>query len=143
MDIETYNRFAKKNALSYPQDIKKYVEFLFENRGNGVIVPRGEIDGSGWKPKLKDCHNNVDTLCKYRSEFKPARGWLFYDLGYEADYVMFQQHSVVVEESGSLIDITPNNAVDNYPFLYVKESDEQYFLKDKFLYNGNLFHIYR
>jgi len=42
-----------------------------------------------------------------------------------------------------LIDITPTKAIDSYPFIIAKESDEDFFSKDEYLENGNLVHVYK
>ena len=143
MNPEAMEKIAKESFRNYPQEIVKYVEFLFANREAAGVIPTGATECEGWQPRLNDCHNNVDAWCRGNKEFKPARGWLFYSLGYEADYVMFQQHSVLVDDAGRLVDITPSMAEDNYPFIYVVDPDEQFFAFDPILVNGNLFYVYR
>jgi hypothetical protein len=143
MNPDKLEKIAKDTINQYPKELSNYIRYLFDNRENSIIVPAGEIDGGEWQPRLNDCHNNVDRWCAHNKEFKPARGWLFYDLGYEADFVMFQQHSVLADDKGRLIDITPTKASDSFPFIYVSETDEQYFSKEPALVNGNLFYAFR
>ena len=127
----------------YPELIEKYILELFERRDEGALVQKATIEQCEWKPDFNECHNNVDTWCRSHPEYKPVRGWLFYALGYEADFVLFQQHSVMLTPENKLIDITPSKAVDEYPFIIARESDEDYFAKDVHLENGNLVHVYK
>ncbi len=127
----------------YPKTIQNYIVELFERREEAAFVQMASIEEREWKPDLNECHNNVDFWCKEHPEYKPIRGWLFYALGYEADYVLFQQHSVMLTPENTLVDITPTIALDSYPFIIAKESDEEFFAKDEYVTQGNLVYVYK
>jgi hypothetical protein len=125
----------------YPKEIEEYVADLFRRRDEAVIVPRAVMHGGNWQPQPKCCHDNVDVYCYFEKDYKPVRGWLFFDYGYMLDRVAFLQHSILMFPDGHLLDITPSNASQNYPFLRVYESDEDFFAKEKYTDNGNLYYL--
>ena len=127
----------------YPEEIKKYIIELFERRSEGTVIQKVEIKECGWKPEFHECHNNVDFWCRSNPEYIPVRGWLFFALNYEANFVWFQQHSVILTPGKTLVDITPSNALDSYPFIIAKESDDDFFAKEIYLNGGNLTYIYK
>ena len=70
------------------------------------------------KPEPQRCHANAVTWAEYNPGFKAVHGWLC------ADYrvlgkVAFIAHSVVEDQAGELLDITPVHPVIRwrYPFL--------------------------
>jgi len=126
----------------YPKEIEKYVAELYNRRSEATVVKRAHIREGLWQPQLKKCHENVDAYCQLHKDFKPIRGWLFFDYGYFLDHVAFCQHSVVMSPDGQLIDITPSNATQDYPFLRVEESDKDFFKKEENTDdNGNLYYF--
>jgi len=102
-------------------------------RNEGSLIQQEEIKECEWEPEFHECHKNVDFWCRSNPEYKPVRGWLFYAFNYEADFVWFQQHSVILTPENTLVDITPNNALDSYPFIIAKESDDDFFAKEIYL----------
>jgi hypothetical protein len=127
----------------YPEEIQKYIVELFERRNEGSLVQQVQIKEGEWEPEFHECHKNVDFWCKVNPEYKPVRGWVFYAFDYEANFVWFLQHSVMRTPENILVDITPNNASDSYPFIIATESDDDFFAKEKYLMQGNLVHIYK
>ncbi len=124
---------------SYPKEIKKYVTELFLKRNDADVVNQRIVEDGEWKPELNECHNNVDDWCKLHSDYQPVRGWLFYALDYEAGFVMFLAHSVVLTPEETLLDITPSKVADSYPFIIANESGDDFFAKARYLIGGNLF----
>lgn len=106
--------------------LKAYTAELFARRNEGVIVQPAEIQIGDWQPQENECHRNVGTVCANRAEFTPVRGWLFFPLTYPAplvNFVLFNAHSVISNEDGTLFDITPSRASQSYPFIRAKEND--------------------
>lgn len=124
----------------YPREIQEYVADLFRRRGEAILVARAVIEGGDWQPQPNECHCNVDTYCQYDNSYVPVRGWLFFDYGYLLNYVSFLQHSILRFPDGRLMDITPSHASQDYPFIIANESDEDFFEKQKFTDNGNLYY---
>jgi hypothetical protein len=89
---------------------------LYERRKGAVSVKRVSIEGSGWQPDPNQCHRNVTLWCSSHPKHIPVRGWLVADYS-DIGFYRFFAHSVVETETGGLVDITPNLATWNYPFL--------------------------
>lgn len=124
----------------YPPDIEAYISELYRRRDEGVVLPRAEMHGGNWQPQRKLCHDNVDTYCEFDRRYKPIRGWLFFDFDYCLDRVAFLQHSVLMFPDGTIFDITPAIASQDYPFIRVFESDEKFYEKQKYTDNGKLYY---
>ncbi len=82
-----------------------YFRQLLERVKVGTKVPFREVRLNGWEAKLNDCHANVDYWIQHHPETKAVRGWLFWEPD-EVGQCHFMAHSVL-DESGSLVDITP------------------------------------
>jgi len=82
-----------------------YFRQLLERVKFGTKVPYREVRLIGWEPKLNECHANVDHWTQHHPETKALRGWLFWEPD-EAGRCHFMAHSVL-DDSGSLVDITP------------------------------------
>lgn len=122
------------------EESKKYAASLFERRTEGIILKRAEIVNGDWKPQVNYCHDNVNIWCSSKSEYKPVRGWLYFDLCDELDYVQFLPHSAILTPEGELYDITPSNATQDYPFIKANLSDAEFKSVQKYLINQNLRH---
>jgi hypothetical protein len=153
MDSTNWHAFFQKNRhfapplfavldekmKSYSEETKKYIEKLYDRRQGAEVVTRYEMKGGNWQPQLKLCHENVDAYIKNTDGFKAARGWLYFDLqGF--NYVMFVQHSVLESPEGQLMEITPSDASQEYPFIRAYESDEEFFEKENHTENGKLYY---
>jgi hypothetical protein len=89
---------------------------LYERRNEAVSIRRVRMRGGDWQPDPNQCHRNVTLWCGWYPIYTAVRGWLV------ADYVdigryRFFAHSIVENETGDLMDITPNPASWSYPFL--------------------------
>jgi hypothetical protein len=143
LNIDEYAVKAKNTFAGYSDEIVKYVEYLYLISDNASVIDDATIDSEFWQPAPQKCHYNVDTYCSIHKEYRPARGWLFSDQGYHADYVTFLQHSVVRDENDLLVDITPRTISRRLPFIWVPDTDEKFFDMEKWLIDGSLFHLYR
>ncbi|WP_157158015.1 hypothetical protein [Bradyrhizobium genomosp. III] len=74
------------------------------------------------KAKEHDCHRNVDLFVSQNAGHRTVRGWLIFDfrnlflLGLQP-IVRFTAHSLIENEQGQKIDITPSRASQPYPFI--------------------------
>ncbi len=126
----------------YPEEIKEYILELYNRSADALVCGRAEIVGGAWQPLARNCHDNVNLWCDSNEGYEPVRGWLYFDLVGTMDRVMFVQHSVVRTPEGDLVDITPSNAGQDYPFIPATEIDDEFFAKEEFTENGNLYHIF-
>src|SRR5438552_1049877 len=94
----------------------EYAARLYARRGDAVTIRDVRVQIGDWMPIPQDCHGNVATWIEYDKKSKPVYGWLV------ADYsgigsVSFFAHSIVENEEGELLDITPNLLPYRYPFI--------------------------
>lgn len=106
-------------------DIEKYAETLYSRISEAVILKRAVIEGGDWQPQLNTCHHNVTLWCNHNTDFKPTRGWLYFDLP-GLSFVKFVAHSAVINPDGEIHDITPSNASRDYPFISSGLSEDEY-----------------
>jgi hypothetical protein len=78
-----------------------------------MTANQGEPD---WLPQPKFCHDNVAIWVARSPQHKHVCGYLIFDLRILGVWRV-QAHSVVELEDGTLIDITPNDASQLYPFV--------------------------
>ena len=90
---------------------RKLARELHARQSEAVVVPYIERSVGDWKPSANDCHRNVDWYCAHNPKAVQVRGWMYFDL-----LSQFVAHSVV-EEGGTLLDITPSHASHRYPFV--------------------------
>ena len=68
-------------------------------------VPFRSVSLEDWRPKVSDCHRNVDTWIEANRGATAVRGWVTYaSLGVA---IGLTAHSVVRGPDGRLFDITP------------------------------------
>lgn len=106
-------------------DINEYAKTLYSRVGEAVPLKRAEIKNGDWEPQPNMCHHNVSTWCQYSIDYKPVRGWLYFDLP-GLNFIKFMAHSAVRTPEGKLFDITPSNASQDYPFVDSRLSEEEY-----------------
>ena len=135
------NHDIQQTMQSYPLEIRKYVADLFRRRGDAVVLPRAKWPDIEWQPKPNECHDNVDRICRCNTAYGAVRGWLYFDFSLSLGHVRFLQHSVLKFPDGKVYDITPphENLSRDYPFISVEESDEDFFEKEKYAEDGNLY----
>jgi len=108
------------------QALRDYAAELYDRRGEGVIAPRQVIVTGDFQPQPNQCHDNAVLLAQYDGRYTAAHGWLYFDLVAPARYKRFAAHSVVENEHGQLIDVTPAPGVALYPFIRSGLSDDDY-----------------
>jgi hypothetical protein len=105
-------------------DLVSLAARLYERRSEAVSIKRVRIDGGDWQPEPNQCHKNVILWCSRHPNQRAVRGWLVADyLDIYPGYYKFFAHSVVETETGVLIDLTPNVAPWEYPFLIHNPAD--------------------
>jgi hypothetical protein len=82
-----------------------YFRRLLERESLAVAVPFRAVTREVWTPKKNECHKNVDYWVEHYPGVKAVRGWLFWGPN-EAQQFNLMAHSVI-EEGGTLVDITP------------------------------------
>jgi len=100
-----------------PIDASDCVRRLYERRGEAVEYTRETIAGpNGWSPTEHNCHDNVEAIAEMDSRYSPVHGWLVCDYG---DEVAFIAHSILHDNDGRYIDVTPPDGrpIRQYPFL--------------------------
>ncbi|GCA52816.1 hypothetical protein KGO5_05282 [Sinorhizobium sp. KGO-5] len=101
----------------------------------GVRVSFIEASIGAWKPKVAECHENVDHWVKHHPGCTAVRGWLAY-ASYGSDDFGYTAHSVVRGSDGNLFDITPTIDPEYQRGRFVIHvGDEQTFLEMKDLSN--------
>jgi hypothetical protein len=80
----------------------------------------------GWRPRVGDCHGNAETIARLDPRYTVVRGWLHAGGGYGG--AIFNAHSVVTDESGTLLDFTPADSLvthDRRRFIRHPGSEER------------------
>ncbi len=102
--------------------VTKLAERLFRRRHETVPLKPGRVRDSNWQPEPRQCHLNVEIWCDRQPKYTVVRGWLVADYSDEGVY-NFMPHSVIEDNKGNLIDITPTPMPCPYPFLRHTEED--------------------
>jgi len=84
--------------------------------GDAVRLKRARVRIDDWRPEPHYCHENVAMWVKHNPHHKHVFGFVFFDFGV-LGFVQFAAHSAVEIEDGSLVDITPHGASEDYPFI--------------------------
>jgi hypothetical protein len=108
-----------------PLDVDEYAKTLCSRLGEAVTLKRAVIEGGHWEPQPNMCHHNVSIWCQHRTDHKPVRRWLYFDLP-GLSHVVFVAPSAVRTPEGELFDITPSNASQDYPFVNSDLSEDEY-----------------
>jgi hypothetical protein len=107
--------------------LAKYAASLYARIHERQWVKREIIQLNGWQPAQNHCHANSMILETYGEGFSAVHGWLYLDYDYTADFVRFIAHSVVTNQQGQLIDITPYAAeARHFPFITSELSNPEY-----------------
>jgi hypothetical protein len=80
----------------------------------------------GWRPRVGDCHGNAETIARLDPHYTVVRGWLHAG-GYGG--AIFNAHSVVADENGTLLDFTPADSLVTYDrrrFIRHPGSEEEF-----------------
>ncbi len=114
------------NMMTDDVPLKLYATRLYERINESVILKCADVSVGDWTPIENDCHGNATNFCEHQKDYKPARGWLYFDYGGLTDRVQFLAHSAIQAPDGTLYDITPSSASQQYPFIMAEESEEDY-----------------
>jgi hypothetical protein len=102
-------------------DLGEVTRSLYARRHEAVTVPFEMHSVTSGSPLEHDCHRNVDRFVLEHPDHKPVRGWLVLDFNKSSQgwwpFCQFTAHSVVEAPDGRLIDLTPSQASQRYPFL--------------------------
>jgi hypothetical protein len=102
-----------------------YGDSLMQRAPEAAIVAKIEVTVGDWRPVRNLCHHNATYFCDNNQEYTPVRGWLYFELpGLEV--AKFLSHSVVRASDGTLYDITPWEATQDYGFLAADLSEAEY-----------------
>lgn len=98
-------------------------------------VPFIDASFASWKPKVAECHENVDHWVRHHPGYTAVRGWLAY-ASYGSNDFGYTAHSVVRDPDGKLFDITPTIDPDCWRGRFIIHvGDEQTFFGMKGLNN--------
>ena len=109
-----------------PTDSQEIGRRLYARREEGVITNFAKVKIGDWRPTEHECHRNVTTWCEHQTDHKPVRGWLLFDFDNFLPFVRFTAHSVIEDENGDLVDITPTRGSQPYPFICAEEDEEAF-----------------
>ncbi len=105
--------------------IDNYARSLYSRIGEAILLPHKLINSGEWEAKQRMCHHNVSELHLFDCRYIPVRGWFYFDLP-GLGVVKFVAHSAIRTPEGEIIDITPSDTHNDYPFLDGNLSEEQY-----------------
>jgi hypothetical protein len=113
--------------LKQPDIITQLAKTLYDLRGTGrtiQFVSVGIGNGSApddWRPAPRCCHANVETWVMRSPQYAIVRGWVVFDQTDERlvprPRFHFVAHSVIRTPDGKLLDITPSDISQSYPFI--------------------------
>ncbi|MGO4569331.1 hypothetical protein AB4Z52_30870 [Rhizobium sp. 2YAF20] len=85
----------------------EYERDVCARSGAAVDVPfKPDVFIGNWKPKVAECHANVDYWVAHHAGYAPVCGWLCY-ASFGPDSRGYTAHSVLRHPNGGLVDITP------------------------------------
>jgi hypothetical protein len=91
---------------------------LYARRQTAAVVPYKMLDPGHLEG---ECHQNSERWARDNSGWKAIDGWLVFDYTslepLSLPLVQFNPHSVVEDENGTRVDVTPSRASQRYPFL--------------------------
>ena len=108
-------------------DSTEYARHLYARRGEATFPRVARVSLGVWRPQPNECHVNVDWWCTHTRGYTPVRGWLYFAYLDLLPHVHFNAHSIVRNPEEELVDITPSQATERYPFILALESEQDYF----------------
>jgi len=109
------------------RELAKYAQALYARKHECQFVPKKIIELNDWQPVQNQCHSNVLILETYGKGYAAVHGWFYLDYNGKTDFVRFVAHSVLQDEAGKLIDVTPAfHGSENYPFITANISNMEY-----------------
>jgi hypothetical protein len=91
-----------------------------------VTLRRKIVHIGGWTPTINRCHDNVAIWVAKNPQHKHVHGFIYMDLGPNANCIRVMAHSAVETEDGTLCDITPHETSTDYPFIRHLGTDEEF-----------------
>jgi hypothetical protein len=111
---------------------RAYEEAICARLTEGEVVPFKEVSIGEWRPKVAECHGNVDTWVRSNPQTVAVRGWVtLYPIGELG--IKLTAHSIVQAPDGTRFDITPladEGAREGMRFV-AHVADDQTFLEMK------------
>lgn len=109
------------------KNLARYAASLYGRIHESQFVTRKIESIDNWQPRPNRCHANAMILEAFGEGYTAVHGWFFLDFKGTRDFVRFTAHSVVMNEEGQLLDVTPNSLdVASYPFIPAALSDLEY-----------------
>jgi hypothetical protein len=100
---------------------------LLARRHQRVILRRADAKIGQWRPRPHYCFENVDYWVRCSPQCKRVDGFVYFDYRrWGLGFVRFVPHAVVEVEDGTLVDITPHGASDDYPFIRHVGTEEEF-----------------
>ncbi|TJV67884.1 MAG: hypothetical protein E5X76_31980 [Mesorhizobium sp.] len=122
--------------MNQPEVLKQLASRLYQLRDTGRIIRFVQVgigdpsELGSWKPVPKHCHDNVDTWVSRSPEYSAVRGWVIFDQSRNPlvprPRVRFAAHSVIAAPNGTLLDITPADLSQPYPFICHPGTTEEF-----------------
>jgi hypothetical protein len=106
-------------------DPEAYGQSLMLRASEAAFVAKIHLSVGDWKPERNMCHHNVTYFCEHNPDYAAVRGWLYFELP-GLEFAKFLSHSVVRASDGTLCDITPWEATQDYAFLPANLNDDEY-----------------
>lgn len=119
-----------------PDVLTQLAKRLYNLRYTARIIPFVRVgigDGSApddWKPSPKFCHTNVETWVMRSPQYAIVRGWIVFDQSNNPlvprPRFHFAAHSVICTPDDKLLDITPSDVSQPYPFIRHPGTTEEF-----------------
>jgi hypothetical protein len=117
---------ARSNTQVDRDAIERLAISVVKRLDQSVILRRKVAHIGEWTPTVNRCHDNVAIWVAKRPAHKHVRGFIYMDLGPNAQCIRLMAHSAVETEDGTLCDITPHEASINYPFIRHLGTDAEF-----------------
>lgn len=119
MPMQQHLHYSKPHYCKPPsRALVNYAASLYARLHERQWVTREIIKLDGWQPLKNQCHANTIILETYGQGFTAVHGWLYLDYDGKADFVRFVAHSVVMNQQGRLLDVTPAaDETTQFPFI--------------------------
>jgi hypothetical protein len=102
-------------------DLNALHRALYKLRQEAVTIPFEERKIASGPATEHECHDNCHRWVEENLGYKVVPGWLVFDYSEISQglvpFCRFTAHSVIEGPDGTLVDITPSQASQRYPFL--------------------------
>ena len=98
---------AREGGMTPPEMTRaEYESAVCARVDEAIRVPFRRVSLPDWSPKVAECHQNTDAWVRANPGVAAVRGWVTY-ASFGGDSVGLTAHSIVRDQSGVLVDITP------------------------------------